>query len=165
MKTSTTLNLLCSLIASHLLAQEPQPANPPQSETPETSAAPSQLELEQTFIKTLTKATFNGRWCLVEDGKPSPPKDEKYTINGVSKLSEDLWLISARIQYGKVDVSVPIPVQVKWAGDTPVISITNLAIPGAGTYTARVLIYNNTYAGTWSGRSHGGLLNGAINHD
>ena len=128
------------------------------------SPQPNRKQLEDKFIKTLTKATFHGRWCLVENGKPGPAKQEKYTINGVSKLGPDLWLIHARIQYGKKDVNVPVPVYLKWAGDTPVISITNLPIPGIGTYSARVLIYNNTYAGTWSGSDHVGLLNGTISH-
>ena len=51
---------------------------------------------------------------------------------------------------------------VKWAGDTPVISLTNKAIPGFGTFTARVMFYGDEYAGTWSGGSHGGLMWGKI---
>jgi hypothetical protein len=51
---------------------------------------------------------------------------------------------------------------VLWAGDTAVISLTDLAIPGVGTYTARVLVHGDTYAGTWSGGEHAGLLNGVI---
>jgi len=53
-------------------------------------------------------------------------------------------------------------VHVKWAGDTPVIVLDKVGIPGAASYSARVLIYEKTYAGTWSGGDHGGLLNGVI---
>ncbi len=53
--------------------------------------------------------------------------------------------------------------QVKWAGDTPVITLDNVGMPGGGnSYSARVLIYDKTYAGTWSGGDHVGLLNGVI---
>jgi hypothetical protein len=51
---------------------------------------------------------------------------------------------------------------VKWAGDTAVIILDQIALPGGGVYSARVMVYGNTYAGTWSGGDHGGLLNGVI---
>ncbi len=128
---------------------------------------PSQADLEATFKATLTKATLTGRWCSINtpaEGHPKlgPEKEDKYTIVGVSKGEGDSWLIRARIQYGKVDLVAPIPVQVKWAGDTPVIIVDNIAIPGGGSYSARLLIYEKTYAGTWSGGDHRGLMNGLI---
>jgi hypothetical protein len=131
---------------------------------------PTQAELEATFKATLTKATLTGRWCSINaspEGRPKlgPEKEDKYTIVGVSKGEGDSWLIRARIQYGKVDIVAPIPVQVKWAGDTPVIIVDNIAIPNGGSYSARLLIYEKTYAGTWSGGDHRGLLNGVITND
>jgi hypothetical protein len=135
-------------------------------ETPAASGAenakPTQEELEAKFKATLTKATMSGRWCLVKEGVLTPEKEDKYTINSVTKVGGDVWLINARMQYGKKDIVAPIPVQVKWAGDTPVIIVDKVAVPGGGTYSARVLIYEKTYAGTWSGGDHVGLLNGAI---
>lgn len=138
-----------------------KPKDGPAQTKPER-AKPSQDELEATFKATLTKATFTGRWCSIKDGKLGPEQDEKYSINGVTKLGGDVWLVTARIQYGKTDLVAPIPVQVKWAGDTPVIIVDKFGLPGSGTYSARVLIYDKTYAGTWSGGDHGGLLNGLI---
>jgi len=127
----------------------------------------TQEELEAKFKATLTKATMSGRWCpikVLEDGRQQlgPDKEDKYTIIGVSKVGGDMWLIHSRIQYGNKDFVAPIPVQVKWAGDTPVIIVDNVGVPGGGSYTARVLVYDKTYAGTWSGGGHGGLLNGVI---
>lgn len=53
--------------------------------------------------------------------------------------------------------------QVKWAGDTPVITLDDVGMPGdKSAYSARVLVYDKTYAGTWSGGGHAGLLNGVI---
>src|SRR5258706_7496803 len=61
---------------------------------------PTQQELEAKFKDTLTRATFTGRWCMIKDGQLGPEKDEKYTINSVTKIGGEGWLVSARIQYG-----------------------------------------------------------------
>jgi hypothetical protein len=53
-------------------------------------------------------------------------------------------------------------VPVKWAGDTPVISVTNFKVPTMGTYTARVMIYADHYAGTWDAGDHGGHMWGRV---
>ena len=119
-------------------------------------------QLESKFKDTLTKATLAGRWCSIKDGQLSPEKEDKYTIVSVNKVGVDVWVINARIQYGKKDITAPIPVQVKWAGDTPVIIVDDVGVPGSGTYSARVMIYDNTYAGTWTGGDHGGPMNGVI---
>ncbi|HUR47758.1 MAG TPA: hypothetical protein VMZ27_17875 [Candidatus Saccharimonadales bacterium] len=148
--------------AGQLFAQDtPKTPAPESSEKPK----PSQEELENIFKATLTKATLSGRWCLVQEGKLTPEKQDKYTITGVSKLGGDMWLIHARIQYGKNDVTAPVPVQVKWAGDTPVIIVDKFPVPGGGVYSARLLIYEKTYAGTWSGGDHRGLMNGLITNE
>ena len=126
---------------------------------------PTQEELEAKFKATLTKATLSGRWCGIKDGKLTPEKEDKYTIVSVTKLAGETWIINARIQYGDKDFVAPIPVQVKWAGDTPVITLDNVGIPGGNSYSARVVIYNKTYAGTWSSGDHAGLLNGLISNE
>jgi hypothetical protein len=162
--------LLSAFVALSLTSTPSVRAQADSQEKPkETSAAsgaekpkPTQEELEATFKATLTKATMTGRWCLIKEGVLTPEKEDKYTINSVAKVGGDVWLINARMQYGKKDIVAPIPVQVKWAGDTPVIIVDKVAVPGGGTYSARVLIYEKTYAGTWSGGDHVGLLSGAI---
>jgi len=133
-------------------------------ETPE-KPKPGPAELEEKFKATLTRATLSGRWCSIQDGQLGSEKEDKYTILLITKLAPDSWLISARIQYGKADFVAPIPVQVKWAGDTPVLTLDNVGIPGGNSYSARVLIYEKTYSGTWSGGDHAGLLHGVITHE
>ena len=123
---------------------------------------PALNPLEEKFVSALTGATLAGRWRLVKDGKLGQEADERYSISSVQKLAGDLWLIGARIQYGGKDVTLPVPVRVNWAGDTPVISVTKAAIPGLGTYTARVLVYEGSYAGTWSASDHQGFLSGLL---
>jgi hypothetical protein len=88
--------------------------------------------------------------------------EERYMIDKVSKLTGDTWLFRTRLKYGSHEIPVPIPLTVRWAGDTPVISLTDLMIPGVGTYTARILLHRDQYAGTWSGETIGGQVFGKI---
>lgn len=124
--------------------------------------SPSQAELIQELEKTLTNCKMSGRFTVL--GKEDmAPAAEEYTITSAKKLPEgDLWLIKTRIKYGKTDATVPIPLEIKWAGDTPIITLTNLNIPGLGTFSSRVVIYDNKYAGTWQHDKVGGHLFGTI---
>ena len=135
---------------------------PAQSPSAPPSAKPTREELETRFQATLAKATFTGRWSLIEKGQPGLEKEDKYTILGVSKVGGEVWLIHARIQYGGKDITAPIPVKVRWAGDTPVIVVEDVGVPGSGKYSARVLLHQDTYAGTWSGGAVRGLMSGVI---
>ncbi|HWN94257.1 MAG TPA: hypothetical protein VNT99_04430 [Methylomirabilota bacterium] len=164
--SAVSIGLLLNVRA---LAQDQKPGDstekPKAAQAGAEKARPTAEELEAKFKATLTKATMAGRWCSIKDGALGPEKEDKYTIIGVTKMSGDMWIISARIQYNKKDMVVPIPVQVKWAGDTPVIIVDKLPMPTGGTYSARVLIYDRTYAGTWTGGDYGGLLNGIITNE
>lgn len=116
--------------------------------------------LEKNFQESLSGVVLAGHFTM---GKDDRLREEKYTIEKVSKIGGDLWLFDARIQYGSRDVVLPLPLTVKWAGDTPVITLTDVGIPGIGVYTARVMIYRGQYAGTWSGKDgHGGHLFGRL---
>ncbi len=116
--------------------------------------------LEAEFERTMSGSVLVGQFTM--DGIDAELREERYTIEKVTKIGEDRWRFDARVQYGQFDVTVPIPLDVKWAGDTPVISLTDLSIPGLGTYTSRVLVYRGHYAGTWSGKDYGGKLFGRI---
>jgi hypothetical protein len=156
--SALAITLVCafSLVAR---AQGQEPAKQPAAK-PEASV-PDQATLDKQFEETLSGATLDGAFTLGGD-EDRAPRREKYTISKVSKLQNDYWLFQARIQYGDHDVTIPLPLQVKWAGDTPIITLTDMLIPGLGTYTARVVIYRGQYAGTWSGADHGGHLFGKI---
>jgi len=168
-----TITLLITFVTAIAAAQDAKKTEPGTEIKPKETPAPAGVEksrpnteeLEAKFKAALTKATFSGHWCGIKDGKLTPEKEDKYTIVGVTKLGGEMWIINARIQYGEKDFVAPIPVQVKWAGDTPVITLDNIGIPGGNSYSARVLIFNKTYAGTWSGGDHAGLLNGIITNE
>lgn len=173
-KFVSALSTAVLLVASGLSSTGQESKADPSAKTPASETKPpapakaklSQEELEARFKATMTKATMSGRWCGIKDGKLTPEKEDKYTIVSVNKLGGEVWVVSARIQYGEKDFTVPLPVQVKWAGDTPVITVDEMAMPGGKTaYSARVLIYDHTYAGSWSGGDHGGLMNGIITNE
>ncbi len=124
--------------------------------------APSQEQLEKKLAETLTDATLVGQFTVVGRNDDKPLAQDRYSLGTVKKLKDDLWSFEARIQYGENDVKLTLALPVKWAGDTPVISVSNVAFPGLGTYTARVVIYGDQYAGTWSGSDHGGQMFGKI---
>jgi hypothetical protein len=115
---------------------------------------------DQQFEQMMSQVTLIGRSTSWK--REGLSGEERYTIDKVSKLAGDTWLFQTRIRYGNRDVPVPIPITIRWAGDTPVITLTDMTIPGLGTYTARVLLYRDQYAGTWSGENVGGQLFGRI---
>ncbi len=130
---------------------------------PATRPAVDQAALERQFEQTMTGATLVGH--STDSRRPDAgPREERYTIDRVSKVpgSSDNWLFTARIPFRGGHLAVPLVIPVKWAGDTPVISVTELFVPKMGTYTARVLIYRDLYVGTWTGRDCGGHMWGRI---
>lgn len=122
---------------------------------------PSEAERNRAFSESMAGVTLAGQSTrLAREGVFGP---ERYRIDGVTHISGDAWLFRTRLNVRGSEIPVPIPLTVKWAGDTPVITLTDLTIPGVGRYTARVLLYRDQYAGTWSGQGgEGGQLFGRI---
>ncbi len=124
-------------------------------------AAVRQTRLFKKFETTLSNAVLSGQFTIT--GREAPPRTESYTIHSVRKMTQgDLWVFTARIKYGKHDVTLPMPIPVKWAGDTPVISLDNLTLPGLGTFSAHVVIDGDKYAGTWTHGKANGHMFGTI---
>ena len=132
----------------------------PAEEAAGAAATKDRATLEKEFTEAMSGVEMIGRFTM--EGQEGEPKEEKYTIEKVEKLEGDDWEITARIQFLGKDVSVPLVLPVLWAGDTPVITVTDVKIPGMGTYTARVMIYDEHYAGTWDAGDHGGHLWGRV---
>jgi hypothetical protein len=148
--------LFSALIAASpffAISQEPAKDGP---------AMPSHEELIKKLEEDLTNVKLIGQYTVI--GRESrEPKPEEYGISSAMKLPDgDMWLLKARMKYGNTDKTLPIPLEIKWAGDTPIITLTNLAIPGLGTFTSRVVLYENRYAGTWQHGTAGGHLYGRI---
>jgi hypothetical protein len=142
--------LLASVVfiaAAQETAQSPKPA------PPEMNAN------EKAFQESMTNVSMLGFFTVGDSGEPH---DDKYTVEKVTKLEADTWAFDARIQYNKKDYKATVKVPVKWAGDTPVLTLSNYLIAGQGVFSARILIHNNMYAGTWGNQSKGGKMFGKI---
>jgi hypothetical protein len=144
-----TLAVLFLFAVNHLSAAEEFKL------TPEQEKQYSQLEA------TLSGSVLVGNFT-VTGAQMGEPKAERYELISVKHVGDGNWMFVARIQYGDYDVKLPITLPIKWAGDTPVITVDKMSFPGLGTYTARVMIYDGHYAGFWSGADHGGHLYGVV---
>src|SRR5580658_4200737 len=110
---------------------------------------PDQEARNRKFQEMMRGATLSGSSTRLHNDRVYT--GEKYVIESATRLTADSWLLKSRMQEGGHDIPLPIPVTIKWAGDTPVIEVTDLMLPGMGTYTARVVLYRDQYAGMWSG--------------
>lgn len=162
------LILMSSNSAAAQVAAE-KPAQSGKADVAQTRPAkPSRAELEKRLSETLSHAQLRGSFRMQTrgaDGKTtlSDPREETYFIESAVKADGEFWAITARVVYGEHDVTLPaLRFRVLWADDAPVIVVDDMSLPGLGTYTARVMIYRDYYAGTWFGPDCGGVLSGQI---
>ena len=119
--------------------------------------------INQEIQHFLTEITFRGHFTTDKKGsEEEPPKQDEYTITSATHVGGDYWLLTSRIQYRDIDVTLPVPVIIRWASTTPLIMLEEVTLPGMGTFSARVLIYRNRYAGTWQHDDIGGHLFGTL---
>lgn len=124
-------------------------------------------ETDQDRIDRLAAYLTQTRWTgqfTITGAEEKPPAPEYYEILKAEKAETgDYWNLLARIKYGDKDATLPLPpIEIKWAGQTPVITVDRVTVPGFGTFDARVLIRRGQYAGTWSHDNVGGHLFGKI---
>lgn len=129
------------------------------------ASAQEEASRETRLAQYLSGTQFIGKFTI--DGADVTPKTETYTITSCEKLpTADLYRLKARIKYGNVDQEVPLDLKILWSGNTPVITLDSLWIPGMGTFDSRVLIQPGKdagrYAGTWQHGDKGGHMFGKI---
>jgi hypothetical protein len=153
MRTAKILAVLALPILSVALLAQDKPADAP----PPVTLTPAEAEFQTSMASVYLEGVFT-------NGPTTELHKDRYTIDSVTKVKDELWKVAARIQYNGKDVKFAMNVPVKWAGDTPMISLTNFGVPMLGTFSARILFYKGEYAGTWSGTgpNHGGILFGKI---
>ena len=115
--------------------------------------------LEKQFQESMTNVSLVGFFTVGEGSTTMP---DRYNITTMTKIDADVWNVEASIQYGNKDYKATVKVPVKWAGDTPVLTLSNYLISGQGVYSARILIHNGMYAGTWGAQEKGGKMFGKI---
>ncbi|MEZ6040905.1 MAG: hypothetical protein R3C20_10385 [Planctomycetaceae bacterium] len=126
-------------------------------------AADQQIRREKAFSEQMAKSVMIGAFTV--DGKEDdkPLKEERYEIESVVKTGDNYWTFTARVKYGNTDVKLPITVPMEWAGDTPMVLLTDATLPGLGSaFSARVLFHDGRYAGTWQHGKVGGHMFGRI---
>jgi hypothetical protein len=131
------------------------------------AVAPAQTdraELEDKLHVTLQGARLVGQFSVVgADGAVArPPQADQYAVSRLERDAEGRWIFNVSMSYGTQQHTMPVPVTIEWAGDTPMITMTEQTIEGLGTFTARVLLYEGLYAGTWKHGQFGGHMWGRI---
>lgn len=170
---SAPVRLLCSMLLAVCtvcclvgIAVAVPPDTAANKETKPAVAADTgdhRAELEAKLSKMLSGATLEGSYTLSGPGADGAKlAREKYTLGEVKKLAGDVWQFPTRIQYGGKDVTVPIMLPIRWAGDTPLVVVDEVTLPGLGTFSARVLFFDGHYAGYWKHGDHSGNLFGEI---
>ena len=122
-----------------------------------------QAEREKKFAEALSGAVLVGTFSI--DGakvdKFSLP--ERYELKSVEKTKDGLWTFTACVKYLNQDLTLPITVPVVWAGDTPMVSLSDSTLPGLGNQlSAKVIFDAGRYAGTWQHGKFGGHMWGRI---
>ncbi len=121
----------------------------------------SLTDLEQRFTERMQNVVLVGNFT-VEGRETRGGSPERYELTRVAKVDDDRWRFDVHMVYGSVDATLPVVVPIVWAGDTPMVTITDFSIPTLGTFTARVFFYDDRYAGSWQHGQYGGLMYGAI---
>jgi len=109
-QSSVLLLLLSSLVAVPAVADELTPR-------------------EQAFTTQMENCVLVGTFTVDGQTDGDPLKPERYEIESAVKASGDLWVFTVRIKYGKLDTKLPVTVPLLWAGETPMVSLTNASIP------------------------------------
>jgi hypothetical protein len=133
------------------------------------TSTPDQAEQaarEAAFEQSMRNVVMEGFFTVTGRGDDGKLRPERYEVSKAVKVAGNLWTIHARIQYGDHDFTAPVPVQLLWAGDTPVISLTDIELPGSkGGFTARIVFYRDHYSGMWWHGETGGNQFGRIVRD
>ena len=121
----------------------------------------SLTDLERAFTEQMQNVVLVGHFTIEgrDTGGGSP---ERYEIARVVKVGDDRWRFDVHMVYGSVDATLPVVVPIVWAGDTPMVSITDFTIPTLGTFPARVFFSDDRYGGSWQHGQFGGLMYGEI---
>ena len=153
-----------SLLALICLTLRAAAESPPAATTRPADPAPDAAVLEKQFaaLHPARQWSASTRW----KGAMRRACADRYRILKAVKADGDNWTITSNIEYKGFGIPVEMAIPVKWAGDTPVIEVTDMKVPGIGTFTARVLFSGGRYVGTWSGGpGHAGTMWGRIEHE
>ena len=126
-------------------------------------------EVESNFTAMLKDATLKGTWAPVQQAQlGTSRKDDGYRVARVEKKDGDKWNLVYLVTYQGKEIEYPMPVTVKFAGDTAVLILDNVrAGRDKANWSARVMFHENVYTGRWwetGNKEHGGTIEGIVTH-
>ena len=124
--------------------------------------APVDEQQHQKIAEYLSGAVLTGGYRNDAGKSGGVIHEESYEIKSCEPIGGDRHRLTVRIRYGEVDADFPVELSIYFAAGTPVLTLQDAWIPGLGTFSARVLIQNDRYAGTWQHDAVGGHLFGAV---
>jgi hypothetical protein len=118
-----------------------------------------QAAREKKFAEALSGTVLAGTFSIDGVKTDKLPLAERYELKSVAKTKDGLWTFTARVKYLNQDLTLPITVPVVWAGDTPMVSLSDSMLPGLGNQlSAKVIFDGQRYAGTWQHGKFGGHM-------
>lgn len=136
---------------------------------PAVALAETPEERDARFAEMIEGAELLGEFNIVApDGTVTKPQTDEYAVSKLERGEGDTWVFHYSMSYGGGNkMTVPIPVTVEWAGDTPVLTMTEQTLEGLGTFSVRVVLYDDLYAGTWRavGRAGGHMWGRIVKPD
>jgi hypothetical protein len=117
---------------------------------------------ERQFVERMRGASLIGNFTVEGRESNRAPREDRYDIDSVEKVGDDLWRFNAGMKCCGVNGVIPVVVPMRFVGDTPMIMMTDTSLPALGTFTVRLIFYEDRYAGTWQHGEVGGLMSGRI---
>jgi len=132
--------------------------------------AQGDADAEGKFVAMLKNATLKGTWAPIAGGRLGGEKgDDSYKIARVEKGEGGKWTVVSLFKVRDREIEFPIACSVKFAGDTAVLILDNVrAGPGNANWSARILFFDDVYAGRWwetANKEHGGTIAGTITRE
>ncbi len=115
----------------------------------EVAGADEGKAAEAAFVAMLKDATLKGTWAPVRDGTQGTDRPDGYRIVRAEKVEGDRWHLVTPVKRQGQEIEYPIPVVVRFAGDSAVVFLDDARTGDGGTWSARVLFHDDVYAGRW----------------
>ena len=102
-----------------------QPLSLAASPALQAETKPTQAELDARFEKQLSGVRLVG-WYTDSNRPDGKLTKDSYTITKVSRAESGKWRFEASVEFGERAVPLSMEMPVEWAGETPVISVTDI---------------------------------------
>lgn len=121
----------------------------------------------EAFSAMLKNAKLNGTWAPIDKRLLGDDQEDGYHIVSATHKEGDTWTIVSRMKFQGQSVNFPIPVTVKFAGDSAVMILNKMPIGPGQTWSARILFHDDVYAGSWwgPGKKKSGIVSGTITRE